>query len=75
MPCADRSQTERLRRIRAQIQAVRRAECGSCPEEGPRPPTDYSTWLSRRFGQATYFRPIASGAIDTISCCPLPPTN
>lgn len=73
MPCADRSQTERIRRIRSQVQAVRRAACASCPEEGPQPPTSHSIWLSRRFGQATYYRPIATGAVVLDPpCCPAP---
>jgi len=66
---ADRSQTERIRRLRAQIQAVRRAECGSCPEEGPWGPTDQSTWLSRRFGQMAYLRENAVGVVTVSSCC------
>ena len=68
MPTADRSHTERTRRVRALAQAARRAACPSCPEEFPKP-TDQSTWLSRRFGQAPYFRQIASGAVVSESCC------
>ena len=68
MSCTDRSQTERIRRIRSKVQAVRRAECASCPEEGPLRTTDQSTWLSRRFGQATYYRQIATGAVVAESC-------
>lgn len=74
MSCTDRSQTERIRRIRGQLQAVRRAECPSCPEEGPHRTTDQSTWLSRRFGQATYYRQIATGAVVAESCCSSTPT-
>jgi len=69
MSCTDRSQTERIRRIRAKVQAVRRAECPSCPEEGPRPSTDQSTWLSRRFGQMIYYRQIATGGVVADPCC------
>ena len=69
MSSTDRSQTERIRRLRGQIQAVRRAECAACPELGPQGPTDQSTWLSRRFGQAPYRREAANGAIQTLSCC------
>jgi hypothetical protein len=69
MSSTDRSQTERIRRIRAQLQAVRRAECAACPELGPQGPTDQSTWLSRRFGQAPYRREAANGDIQTQSCC------
>ena len=80
MSCTDRSQTERIRRIRSKVQAVRRAECASCPEEGPHRTTDQSTWLSRRFGQATYYRQIATGAVVAESCCSstppvVPPIN
>ena len=66
---ADRSQTERIRRIRAKLQAIRRAECMNCPELGPRGPTDQSTLLSRQFGQMEYLRENANGAIVTQSCC------
>ena len=69
MPTTDRSQTERIRRIRSTIQAVRRTECPTCPEEGPQGPTDQSTWLSRRFGQMTYYTQTASGATVDKSCC------
>jgi hypothetical protein len=69
MSSTDRSQTERIRRLRGQIQAVRRAECAACPELGPQGPTDQSTWLNRRFGQAPYLREAANGAIQTLSCC------
>ena len=65
---ADRSQTERIRRIRAQLQAIRRAECMKCPELGPQGPTDQSTWLSRRFGQMEYLRENVNGAIVR-QCC------
>ena len=69
MSSTDRSQTERIRRLRGQIQAVRRAECAACPELGPQGPTDQSTCLNRRFGQAPYRREAANGAIQTQSCC------
>jgi len=71
---ADNSQTERLRRLRSQIQAVRNAECAACPELGPQGPTNQSTWLSRRFGQMTYRRQNAAGAIVEESCCSEIPT-
>jgi len=74
MSATDRSQTERIRRIRAQLQAIRRAECMKCPELGPQGPTDQSTWLSRRFGQMEYLRENVNGAIVrqccTFSCSP-----
>ena len=66
---ADRSHTEYVRRRRAVAQAVRRAECAACPEEGPQGPTDKETQLSRVFGQQTYFRPQANGEVVTQSCC------
>lgn len=69
MSCTDRSQTERIRRLRGKIQAVRREECAACPELGPQGPTDQSTWLNRRFGQATYYKQIATGAVVAESCC------
>jgi hypothetical protein len=75
MPPADRSQTERIRRLRAQGQAVRREECATCPELGPQGPTDQSTVLSRRFGQTTYYKQTASGATVIQSCCTPPLTN
>ena len=65
----DNSQTERLRRLRSQIQTVRNAECAACPELGPQGPTNHSTWLSRRFGQMAYRRQNAAGAIVEESCC------
>ena len=73
MPPADRSQTERIRRLRAQVQAVRRNECLTCPELGPQGPTTESIWLSRRFGQMTYRRETDSGAIVVQSCCTTTP--
>ena len=75
MSSTDRSQTERIRRLRGQIQAVRRAECAACPELGPQGPTDQSTWLSRRVGQAPYRREAANGAIQTLSCCATEPVS
>jgi len=69
MPPADRSQTERIRRLKAQVQAVRRAECATCPELGPQGPTDESTRLSRSFGQMVYLRPTPTGVIQTSNCC------
>jgi len=69
MSVADRSHTERIRRLRSVIQANRRALCPSCPEEGPLGPTDQSTWLSRRFGQMTYLSQTATGAVVSSDCC------
>jgi hypothetical protein len=70
MSAADRSQTERIRRIRSKVQAVRRSECPACPEEGPPRGTDESTRLSRTLGQITYFRQQANGAIvEEPPCC------
>ena len=69
MSSADRSQTERIRRLRSKIQAVRRAECKTCPEEGPQGPTDQSTRLSRSLGQQAYYRLNASGAVVIEQCC------
>ena len=69
MPVADTSQTERIRRIRGKIQAVRRAECKACPELGPQGPTTESIALSRKFGQMTYYRQLPSGAVVEESCC------
>lgn len=66
---ADRSHTEYTRRKRATAQAVRRAVCPTCPEQGPNRITDKETQLSRLFGQQTYFRPRPNGMIDVISCC------
>ena len=68
MPTADLSQTERIRRLRAKIQAVVRAAEPKRPELQP-PPTSESIWLSRRFGQMAYTRPNANGAAVTTSCC------
>lgn len=69
MPTVDRSQTERIRRMRAQIQAVRRAECFTCLEEGPRGPVDESTRTSRKFGQSIYYKQNASGQVTPSECC------
>ena len=69
MSSTDRSQTERIRRLRSKIQAVRRAECKTCPEEGPQGPTDQSTRVSRSLGQQTYYRTNAVGAVTQESCC------
>ena len=69
MPNTDRSQTDRIRRMRAQIQAVRRAECPKCLEEGPRGPVDESTRVSRKFGQSIYYKQNASGLVTPTPCC------
>ena len=68
MPTTDLSQTERIRRLRAKIQALSRATDPQRPELQP-PPTSESIWLSRRFGQMAYTRPNANGAAVTTSCC------
>jgi len=70
MSSTDRSQTERLRRLKSQLQAQRRETCPTCLEEGPQGPTDQSTWLSRRFGQMEYRTQNAVGAVVVQSCCP-----
>jgi len=72
MPVADTSQTERIRRLRSTLQAVRYAECKACPELGPQGPTSESIALSRHLGQMTYYRQIATGAVVKESCCPAP---
>jgi hypothetical protein len=69
MSSTDRSQTERIRRIRAQIQAVRREECAACLEEGPQGPVDQSTRTSRKFGQMIYYKQNASGVVTPTGCC------
>jgi len=69
MSATDRSQTERIRRMRAQIQAVRRAECFTCLEEGPIGPVDQSTRASRKFGQSIYYKQNASGVVTPTGCC------
>lgn len=63
---ADRSSTERIRRIRAQLQAVRQVS----PEEGPNRVTSGEVRLSRMFGQMSYTRLEADGTRVTTSCCP-----
>jgi hypothetical protein len=65
---ADTSQTERIRRIKAQIQALARAASKTTLEEGPQPPVSESMRLSRSFGQMTYTRPNAVGAPITTNC-------
>ena len=69
MSVADRSQTERIRRMRAQIQAVRRTDCFTCLEEGPQGPVDQSTRVSRKFGQQIYYKQNAVGAVTPTTCC------
>lgn len=69
-PPADTSNTERIRRKRAQIQAYRFATAALYTrEEGTAATQDQSTWLNRRFGQMAYRRPIATGQAATSSCC------
>lgn len=65
---SDTSNTERIRRLRAKIQAVVHAADPQRPELQP-PSTSQSIWLNRRFGQAAYTRPIATGEPITTSCC------
>jgi len=69
MSSTDRSQTERIRRIRSKLQAVRRSECPSCLEEGPIGPVDQSTRVSRKFGQMIYYRQNAVGVVTAENCC------
>jgi hypothetical protein len=66
---ADRSHTELVRRRRAVAQAVRRAECKTCPELGPILITDKETQLSRVFGQQAYVYQSPTGFTQTQSCC------
>ena len=69
----DRSSTERIRRLRAQLQAVGRDTCPACPEEGPSRVTSNETRLSRMFGQMAYTKLNADGSRVTTSCCDSPP--
>jgi len=69
MPVNDNSQAERLRRLRGQLQALSRANCQKCLEEGPQPPVSESARLSRSFGQMVYTKLNAQGARITTSCC------
>lgn len=64
----DLSQTERIRRRRAQIQAQRKSADPTVPELQP-PPTSESIYLSRKFGQMEYLRPNATGLVSITSCC------
>jgi len=66
---SDRSHTEYMRRRRAVAQAVRRAACKTCPEEGPQGPTDKDTQLSRVFGQQAYVYQSPTGLTQNQSCC------
>ena len=66
---ADRSHTELVRRRRAVAQAVRRAECKTCPELGPILITDKETQLSRVFGQQAYLYQTPTGIVQNKSCC------
>lgn len=54
---ADNSQTERLRRLRGINQV-----------QGPRLPSDQSTWLSEKFGKMEYTRQTPTGETVT-QCC------
>jgi hypothetical protein len=66
---ADTSHTERIRRLKAQIQAIARAASKKTLEEGPQPPVSESMRLSRSFGQMAYTRQNAAGAPITTTCC------
>ena len=66
---ADTSQTERIRRMKSNLQAASRSVCKTCPEEGPHIGTDQSTRQSRAFGQMVYIKPNALGAPITTPCC------
>lgn len=66
---ADTSQTERIRRLKGQLQAVARAASKTTLEEGPQPPVSESMRLSRSFGQMAYTKPNAVGAPITTTCC------
>ena len=64
---ADRSQTERIRHRKAQVQAVARKNCKTCLEEGPQAPVSESMRQSRSFGQMVYYRLQANGqAVGTV---------
>jgi hypothetical protein len=65
---AETSQTERIRRQKAQIQAIARAASKTTLEEGPQPPVSESMRLSRSFGQMSYTKPNAVGAPITTNC-------
>ena len=51
------------------MQAVHRAQCPDCPDEGSRRTTDESTRLSRMIGQLAYTTTSANGTISTTNCC------
>jgi len=72
MSSTDRSQTERMRYMRAHIQAVARTKCPKCLEEGPQGPVDQSTRASRKFGQQKYLKQNASGTETPTVCCDPP---
>ena len=65
---ADRSQTERIRRQKAQIQAVARNASTKTLEEGPSPPVSESMRLSRSFGQMVYYKLQANGLAVATNC-------
>ena len=66
---ADTSNTERIRRLRSNIQAYSRSVRPTALEQGPIGPVDESTVLSRSFGQMAYLRPNATGAVVTQQPC------
>jgi len=68
---ADRSHTERIRHMRAKIQATIRIAYPVRPEEGPRGPVDQSTRTSRMFGQQVYYKQTANGEkiIESVCTC------
>jgi len=65
----DRSQTERIRHLRAKIQAISRIQCPTCPEEGPHGPVDQSVQASRKFGQQVYYKANVNGEVKLVSVC------
>lgn len=67
MPTSDTSQTERIRRIRSQIQAISRWVKPTVREENGN--TAESTFVSRKFGQMNYRRPDANGKEEEKPCC------
>jgi hypothetical protein len=60
---ADTSNTERIRHLKATVQAT-----------GNDVPSDESTRLSRKFGKQVYFRQQGNGAVVEESCCEPTPT-
>ena len=67
MPTSDTSQTERIRRIRSQIQSISRSSRPDVREENGI--TAESTFVSRKFGQMNYLKPDANGKVEVKPCC------